>query len=189
MSDPKPICVDLDGTLIFEDVTLLALKIFVRRNPLNLLKALGWFLRGRAHLKKMLALNVDIDVGALNYNKKLLDFLKNKKQEGHRLFLATACDQRYAHKIANFIPIFDGVFASDGKINLRANAKANTLEIMFGRNFIYAGNSVDDVMVWSKSAECILVNPTKSALRGMRGRRYLLLKDCRDPQKPAPKEF
>ncbi|MDR2794390.1 MAG: hypothetical protein LBB12_01270 [Holosporaceae bacterium] len=177
MSNPNPICVDLDGTLISEDVTLLALKIFVWRNPLNLLKIFVWFLCGRAYLKKMLALNVDIDVSNLNYNKKLLNFLKNKKQEGHRLFLATACDRHYADKVVDFIPIFDGVFASDGKINLRADAKANALEIMFGRNFVYAGNSIDDVRVWSKSAECILVNPTKSALNGMRGRRYLLLQD------------
>ncbi|MDR2681557.1 MAG: hypothetical protein LBB29_00720 [Holosporaceae bacterium] len=177
MSDNlKPICVDLDGTLILEDVTLLALKIFGRKNPLNLLKIFWWFLQGRAHLKRMLALKVDIDVSRLSYNKKLLDFLEAKRKKGHRLFLATACDRLYADKIADFIPIFDGVFASDGKINLRANAKADTLAIIFGRNnFIYAGNSVDDVRVWDKSAECILVNPSKSALKGMKDRKYLLL--------------
>ncbi|GHU17560.1 hypothetical protein FACS189472_04630 [Alphaproteobacteria bacterium] len=169
------VCVDLDGTLISEDVTICALKIFVRHNPLNVFKVAWWFLHGRAYLKRELAVRIDLDVANLSYNKKLIDFLMKKKQNGYRLFLATACDRLYAEKIADFIQIFNGVFASDGQINLRAEAKANALVTMFGEgNFAYAGNSMDDVHVWSKSAECILVNPTKSVLKAMRNRKYLL---------------
>lgn len=175
MCNLKPICIDLDGTLIRYDVTTEAIKLFVRRNPLKLFKIFIWFLKGRAYLKKKLAINVDLDVSALQYNKIFLEFLIKKKKEGHKLFLATASDQLYANKIADCLKIFDGVFASDGVVNLRAEAKADTLVAIFGKDgFIYAGNSRDDVYVWDKSAECILVSPTKSALEKMNGREYIL---------------
>ncbi|GHU10693.1 hypothetical protein FACS189449_00630 [Alphaproteobacteria bacterium] len=172
---PVKLVVDLDGTLIAEDVTILALDKFVHNNPLNVFKVVWWFLHGRAHLKRKLAINVDLDVASLSYNKKLIDFLLNQKHEGCSLFLATACDRLYAEKVADFIQIFDDVFASDGKINLRAEAKANALVAIFGEgNFIYAGNSMDDVYVWNKSAKCILVNPTKSVFKVMKDRIYLI---------------
>jgi hypothetical protein len=172
----NPLCVDLDGTLILEDVTFLALKEFLRRNPLNTLKVLCWLLwNGRAFLKQKLALEIPIDVGTLNYNKKLLDFMLKRKNEGVSLFLATACDSVYAEKIADFLGIFDGVLASNGIVNLRASAKATALVALFGeKRFSYAGNSMDDVAVWDRCSECIVVNPSTSVLKTMENRECLL---------------
>jgi hydroxymethylpyrimidine pyrophosphatase-like HAD family hydrolase len=174
----KPICVDLDGTLIRNDITVEAIKIFIKRRFGNIFKTILWFLRGRAYLKKKLASKVDIDIDSLDYNQEFLSFIMEKRNEGHRIFLATACDHVYAYKIADHLQMFDGVFSSNGEINLRAESKANTLAAIFGdRGFIYAGNSKDDIHVWNKSAECILVNPTKSVLHAMKNKKYLLFKD------------
>ena len=171
-----PICVDLDGTLIFEDVTVYSVKKFLCGNPLNIFSAIFWIFRGTAYLKKQIAMRVDADVSRFTYNRKLLEFIKEKKAAGHRIFLATASDGIYANKVADFLEIFDGVFASDGKINLRAESKADTLVMLFGeKGFAYVGNSVQDVPVWMKSAESILVNPSKAALKMMKGREYYLL--------------
>jgi phosphoserine phosphatase len=173
----NPLCVDLDGTLILEDVTLLALKEFLRRNPLlNAPKAAHWLLcSGLAFLKQKLAMEIPIDVRMLSYNEKLLDFMLKRKSEGVRLFLATACDRVYAEKIADSLGIFDGVLASDGRTNLRASAKAMALATLFGeQRFSYAGNSMDDVAVWNRCSECIIVNPTPYVLKAMKNREYLL---------------
>ncbi|MDR0677386.1 MAG: hypothetical protein LBF57_01770 [Holosporaceae bacterium] len=173
----NPICIDLDGTLIKEDVTFEACKIFIKRNYFNIFIIFGWLIQGRAHLKHMLGKCVEIDVSSLTYNKTLLEYIIKKKREGHKIFLATACNQIYANKVASHLKLFDGIFASSDQINLRSKAKAKALSTIFGeKGFIYAGNSVDDLKVWKKSSECILVTPTKSALRGMRGRDYLLFK-------------
>jgi phosphoserine phosphatase len=175
MEKPTPICVDLDGTLIRNDVTIEAARVFVKRSFWNVFKIFFWFLRGRAYLKRKLALQVDLDVSLLEYNKKFLDYIISRKSRGHSIFLATACDSIYAEKIADCLKIFDGVFASNGKANLRAKAKAGALVEMFGeRGFIYAGNSKDDMYVWNKSASCILVNPPRSVLNCMKKRKYLL---------------
>jgi phosphoserine phosphatase len=175
MKEPKPLCVDLDGTLIAEDVTLVAADIFMRRGLGNLLRMFLWLLHGRAYLKRKLAEAVNLDVDSLSYNDRVLDLISRRKKKGCKIFLATACDAIYANMIADYLGVFDGVFASDGSANLRATAKASVLALAFGeKGFSYAGNSRDDVPVWDKSSECILVSPSKKALKKMQGRKYLL---------------
>ncbi|MDR1375389.1 MAG: hypothetical protein LBJ45_01065 [Holosporaceae bacterium] len=171
----KPICVDLDGTLVRNDVTMMALKMYIAKNILRIFKVFYWFLHGRAHLKHKLAKNVSLDASSLDYNRKFLDFIIGERKKGRRIFLATACNQNYAHEIADFLNIFDGVFASNEHVNLRAEAKAMALKAIFGQNgFVYAGNSKDDIKVWDSSAECILVAPQKTALKKMQGKKYVL---------------
>ncbi|MDR1334349.1 MAG: hypothetical protein LBJ71_03965 [Holosporaceae bacterium] len=172
-----PICVDLDGTLIDEDVTLKALEIYVKSDFSNIFRVILWLLRGRAYLKHQLAQFVRLDVSSLSYNDNLLKYIAKKKSDGCKIFLATACNRVYAEDIADHLGIFDGVFASSDCVNLRAEAKALALVMMFGENgFVYAGNSHDDVCVWGKSAECVVVSPSIGVLWRMRNRPYLLLK-------------
>ena len=171
-----PICVDLDGTLIYEDVTMVAMRSFIHQNWWNIFLIVLWFLRGRAYLKHCLAETVEIDPASLTYNQKLLDFLCAQMKSGARLILATACDQKYANVVAKYVGIFDTVIASNGIINLRAQAKAAALCQLFGeRNFVYIGNSFDDVFVWKHSRKSILVNPSKMALYFMSDKEYEVL--------------
>jgi len=170
----KPLCVDLDGTLIKDDVTLIAAKAYIKRNVFNAVKLLLWIMRGRAYFKYRLAKVVELDASSLNYREDLLEYIfKNKRNR--KIFLATACNEIYAQKVAEYLKIFDGVFASNDRVNLRADAKARALVQTFGEDgFMYAGNSKDDVKVWDKTSDCILVSPTKSALKKMQRRKYLL---------------
>jgi phosphoserine phosphatase len=174
----KPVCVDLDGTLINGDITLKAVKIFIKSNFLNIFNVIKWILFGRAYMKHKLAEVINPDVASLKYNNKLLNFIREKKNEGCKIFLATACNRVYANAIADHLGIFDGVFASTDRVNLRAKAKALALVTMFGeKGFVYIGNSHDDVYVWNKSAECVVVSPSIGVLWRMRNCRYLLFKD------------
>ena len=176
--DRLPVCVDLDGTLISEDVTLWSIKNYVLKNPFNFFKAFFWLLSGRANVKRQIALRIEseFDASEFTYNKKLLTFIAEKKSEGHKIFLATASDEILANKVADFLNIFDGIFASNPAVNLRAEAKADALATIFGeKGFIYAGNSIYDVPVWRRSAESILVNPTPDALKMMKDQEYILM--------------
>ena len=167
--------VDLDGTLIHDDVTWLACRKFLRQNWWNIFFVILWLLRGRAYCKYRLAKEIEIDPRKLNYNKKLLEFLSEKKAEGHEIFLATGCSEIYAKKIIDRFDLFDGFFASNDSTNLIGDVKSKKLVEKFGeKNFIYIGNSSSDVAVWKKSAEAILVTPTSGALKKMRGKKYFL---------------
>lgn len=171
-----PICVDLDGTLIKNDLTLWSMETFVRKNVFNIFK-LAFFVISKswAYAKKVVAQEIDLDMSVLEYNKKFVNFLTEKRCFGTPLFLATASDEIYANQVADDLGIFDGVFASNGDVNLAAETKAKTLCAIFGeKGFIYAGNSKDDLKVWEKSCGAILVTPTKAALDGMKGKNYQL---------------
>lgn len=170
-----PICVDLDGTLIRNDVTFWSVGKFIKKNFWNIFKVAFYFFVNRAYMKRIVAKEIELDTSALDYNKEFLDFLIEKRHAGVPLFLATASDEIYAKKIADELGIFDGVFASNGEVSLASEAKSRTLCTIFGEGgFTYAGNSKDDLAVWERSGGCILVSPSKEAVDGMRGKEYLL---------------
>lgn len=159
LDKPLPLCVDLDGTLLRTDVTQESLLLILLKKPHFIFKILWWFIQGRAVLKQRLADYVVPVPSKLPLNYIFLEYLEEEKQKGVSLYLVTAADQAPAQAIANYLGLFDEVFASDGHTNLRHEAKGNFLVHRFGeKGFIYAGNSHDDLMVWRYAAKAIAVN-------------------------------
>ena len=154
-----PLCVDLDGTLIKTDLVWESLVRLLKRNPFYLLVIPFWWTRGRAVLKRELATRVHLDPSALPYNGPFLAFLRQARQKGRRLVLVTASDTLLARPVAEHLGLFDEVLASDGKLNLRGQAKCDLLTARFGpRGFDYAANSTVDLPVWESAAESVVVD-------------------------------
>lgn len=152
-----PLCVDLDGTLINADVTQRMSWKFLCHFPQKIFHFLGWFMVGRAYVKSQLSSFVDLDITTLPYNAKLIDYIK--MYPSTEVYLVTAADQSIAERIADHLGIFKDTFASDGRVNLRAQAKAQKLVSLFGeRGFCYVGNSPDDLYVWAHAGLAIPVN-------------------------------
>src|SRR3974390_340423 len=117
--NPVPLCVDLDGTLIQTDLLWESLAQLLRRNPLRIFSVLFWWsIRGRAFLKKQLAARVTINPADLPFNEPFLAFLREQKNAGRRLILATASDREMALPVAGYTRLFDEVLACDGRTNL-----------------------------------------------------------------------
>jgi 4-hydroxybenzoate polyprenyltransferase len=168
-----PLCVDLDGTLLKSDMLMETLAGVLRRHPLLALAVPFWLLRGRAALKSELARRAEIDVTHLPYDRELLKELQRQRSEGRRIYLATASDELVARKIADHLGIFDGVIASDGRNNVKGEAKARVLVERFGeKGFDYAGEDRHDVPVWKRAREPLVVKresrPLRALLRGIR---------------------
>lgn len=158
-----PLAVDLDGTLIRSDMMWESLARLLREKPLAALAVPAWLLRGRAFLKQQLAKHVSVDATTLPYTKDFLDWLREEKTAGRKLVLATASDLRMAEPVAKHIGLFEEILASDGKINLRDNAKLAALTKKYGeRGFDYAGNSSVDLDVWKGSHAAVVVNGSMS---------------------------
>lgn len=170
----RVICVDLDGTLIKNDLTEDSVREFVRKDFSNIFKLIGWFFKGVQYIKYKVAEEIEIDPASLPYNFKLLSYLTQKKSEGSEIFLATGSTEKYAKQIAGYLQIFDGVFSSDAYVNLVGKRKADELSRMFYQGFAYAGNSVDDIPVWQKCKKKILVNPNEKVLRAFQLTQYSL---------------
>ena len=155
-----PLCVDLDGTLIRSDVLLESLLLLMKRNPLYLVLAAVWLLRGgKARLKAEIAARVELNPAALPYNKDLLAWLKSERGTGRELWLCTAVNVRLAEKVAGHLGLFDGVIASDAHTNLPGQRKAQQLVERFGHGaFDYCGNEWRDLAIWRCARGAIIVN-------------------------------
>ena len=165
----KPLIVDLDGSLIRNDLLIDSLLFFIFKRPLNIFKALGYLLKGKANLKYQLAKKVEIDVKSLPYNEQALKVIKKVKSDGRKVILATASNEKYALQISNHLGIFDDVLASNEYVNLRSKNKADKLVEEFGENgFDYIGNSQDDLAVWSESSLSYIVEPGFYLLRKLK---------------------
>jgi len=160
-----PLVVDLDGTLIRTDMLHeSALRLF-RDDPLGALCIPFWLRRGKAALKRQLALRTQVDAASLPYHGDLLQWLQEQHRNGRQLILCTASDQSLAHTIAAHCGFFSEVMASDGQVNLAGRRKAQALVQRFGRGgFDYVGNSQADIAVWSEARCAIVVGASEALL-------------------------
>jgi 4-hydroxybenzoate polyprenyltransferase/phosphoserine phosphatase len=163
-TNQSPLFVDLDGTLIASDLLLECLLLRAKHRPLDLLKVPFWLVRGRAYLKARLA-DDRLDVTQLPYRKELCEHLASERAKGRPIYLATAADDRLASKVAEHLGLFDGVLASDGEKNLKSVRKLDAIRKIAKAGFAYAGNSRDDLVIWTKAESAILVNAPRAVAR------------------------
>mgnify|MGYP001225630775 CR=1 FL=1 len=161
-----PLAVDLDGTLIATDLLWEGLFLLLRKNPLLLLMVPIWAFQGPARLKLEIAKRVDIDPAALPYREALVERLRQEKQGGRVIVLATGTPRKFADAIAKHLGCFDAVLATDGLENFTSATKRKALVAAYGDGgFDYAGNSRHDLKVFDAAREAIVVAPDRSAAR------------------------
>jgi phosphoserine phosphatase len=156
-----PLVLDLDGTLIAGDLLYKSFFSILRRNPLIVFSCAAWLLKGRAALKRQLALRNRIDWNRLALHQDVLALARREKAAGRTIVLATAADAVLAGQLASRLGFIDQLYASDGERNLKGATKAEMLSVKFPAGFIYAGDSKADLAVWARAAGIILVNPRK----------------------------
>lgn len=156
----RPLCVDLDGTLVKSDTFFESFMLLVRVQPLSAVRAPIWLLRGKAALKREVTSRVALDVGRLPYNQGLLTHLREEKARGRRIYLATGADGELANRVAHHLELFDGVLGSDGATNLTGAHKLEALRRQFGNDgYDYIGNSHADVEILHHAHTAMVANP------------------------------
>jgi 4-hydroxybenzoate polyprenyltransferase len=155
-----PLVIDLDGTILRSDLLVESALAHVRSHPDEAFHPLYWLSRGKAYLKERLAESNDIDAARLPYNEPLIDFIREARDDGREIVLATASHRIYAEQIADYLDVFDRVLATEGSTNLSAGTKRDALVAEFGEGgFDYAGNSRDDLQIWAVARHAYLVDP------------------------------
>lgn len=157
MPDARTLVVDLDGTLIATDLLHETFWSAVARSPWAVGAALAGLAKGRAALKAALVERGEIDVAALPYRQETIDYIEDWRAKGGRTALVTASDERLAEKVAGHLGLFDEVHGSDGRTNLKGEAKARFLTDRFASEFVYMGDSHADVPVWRASSGAVTV--------------------------------
>jgi hypothetical protein len=113
-----PLVLDLDGTLIAGDLLYKSFFSILRKNPLIVLGCATWLIRGRAALKRQLAMRNRIDWDRIKLHRDVVALAIREKAAGREVVLATAADAVLAGRFASRLPFIDRVYASDGERNL-----------------------------------------------------------------------
>lgn len=157
--------VDLDGTLLRSDMLFESFWSSFGgdwRTPFISVAALTG---GRASLKRHLSMSSVVEAKTLPYDHGVIEFVQDWRRSGGRTALVTASDHEFAKAISTHLGIFDEVYGSDGKLNLKGEHKGQFLEGRFGpKGFAYMGDSKADLPVWKRAAKAITVNAS-AALR------------------------
>lgn len=176
----RPLCVDLDGTLVKSDTLVDSLLVLLRTDPAKIFKLPGALARGKASFKAFVSRSVSVDTAHLPYNNSLLQYLRLEFAHGRIIHLTTGADSRLANRISDDLGIFSEVFASDGATNLTGTNKLEKLRARLQcADFDYIGNETTDLPLLGHAIEPMVANPSlglrlRLKTRGIRPARVFL---------------
>ena len=155
-----PLVVDLDGTLILSDILVESAFELLGRKPYLIFILIGvLFSKGKAGLKSFLAARSEINVVDLPYNQEVISIIRQARNDGRSVYLASASHEKHVSAIADHLGLFDGWYATDGKTNLAGSRKRDILVGRFGEGgFDYIGNASVDLKIWADAHNSIGIN-------------------------------
>jgi 4-hydroxybenzoate polyprenyltransferase/phosphoserine phosphatase len=142
-----PLVLDLDGTLIQTDLLAETTLLYLKRAPWRVFWLLAWLAKGKAHLKRRLALAAPPDLLLLPARASVVAFAEAESRL-RPVYLATASDADLAAPMAQRFAFLSGVMGSDGHANLKGAQKAQALKARFPGGFDYVGDSGADLAIW-----------------------------------------
>lgn len=160
---PRPLVVDLDGTLTPTDTLIESLISILKHNPLEIFRLLYWLVSQRciANFKHRVAVQGRFTAPRVPFREDLVAWLGSEKQLGRTIVLATAAHESIAQAVADKIGLFDAVLSSTPQVNLKGKAKLEAIRARFGNDFTYAGDSRADLPIWKAASASVLVGVSR----------------------------
>jgi len=160
MEDNKILFVDLDGTLIKEDLSDLAFIHSIKNYPFKTLFYLFIFLfKGRPYLKEKISKNFRVPFSNLTFNKAALDFVKEEKNKHTVVYLISGSHQILLDQMDKFFNIFYESFGTRGSFNMVGSNKVKFIkENLKINDFDYLGNSHKDLPIWKHTKIALHTN-------------------------------
>lgn len=167
MKKLNPLVIDVDGTLIRNDLTHELLLLGVLMYPLKVFTFLLLFLRSKAELKTELVklVGAKLDPAHLPFTPEVIARAKHHKSKGGDVVLCSGSEQTLIKKIASHLGWIDNAYGSTAQRNLTNHTKAKFLSEEYPDGFTYIGNSSHDYSVWAKASEGLAVNAPNRAQR------------------------
>ena len=163
MDENRILFVDLDGTLIKEDLSNLAFQHSLRNYPFRTLFYLLVFLfKGKPYLKYKVSKNFEIPFENLNYNKAAFDFIREVKNRHRVVYLISGSHQILVDKMGKYLNIFFESFGTKDNFNMVGSNKVQFIkENLRINDFDYLGNSHKDLPIWKYTKRAIYTNASQ----------------------------
>ena len=124
MDDNKILFVDLDGTLIKEDLSNLAFSHSLKNYPLKTLFYLLVFLfKGKPYLKDKISKNFEVPFENLTYNKAAFDFIREVKNRHRVVYLISGSHQILVDQMGKYLNIVFESFETMDNFNMVGSNK------------------------------------------------------------------
>jgi len=167
MNENKTLFVDLDGTLIKEDLSDLAFLHCLKKFPIRTLFYLFVFLfRGKSYLKNKISKNFDVPFKNLTFNKAAFDFIKEQKNRYRVVYLISGSHQLLVDQMSRHLNIFFESFGTRDNFNMVGHNKVKFIkENLNIHDFDYLGNSYKDIPIWKYTKKAIHTNSSQQLIR------------------------
>ena len=167
MDDNKILFVDLDGTLIQEDLSDLAFSHSLKNSPFKtLLYLLVFLFKGKPYLKYKISKNFKIPFENLTFNKAAFEFIREVKNRHRAVYLISGSHQELVDQIAKYLNIFFESFGTRSNFNMVGYNKVQFIkEDLKIIDFDYFGNSHKDLPIWKYTKRAIHTNASKKLIK------------------------
>ena len=174
MDDNKILFVDLDGTLIKEDLSNLAFSHSLKNYPFKTLFYLLVFLfKGKPYLKDKISKNFDIPFENLTYNKAAFDFIREVKNRHRVVYLISGSHQILVDQMGKYLNIFFESFGTRDNFNMVGTNKVRFIkENLQIHDFDYFGNSYKDLPIWKYTNRAIHTNASRELIKNIKSQDY-----------------
>ena len=160
MDENRILFVDLDGTLIKEDLSNLAFVNCLKKNPIKLTFYLFVFIfKGKSYLKKKISKNFVVPINELTFNKSALKYIRDVKNRHRVVYLISGSHQILVDQIDQHLRIFFESFGTKNNYNMVGNNKVKFINQKLNiLEFDYFGNSKKDLPIWQHCKKIIYTN-------------------------------
>jgi phosphoserine phosphatase len=167
MESNKILFVDLDGTLIKEDLSNLAFSYSLKNFPIKTLFYLFVFLfRGKPYLKDKISKYYNVPFNNLTFNKAAFDFIREQKNRHRVVYLISGSHQILVDQMGRHLNIFFESFGTEGNFNMVGYNKVQFIrENLKIFDFDYFGNSHKDLPIWKYTKRAIHTNASKKLIK------------------------
>ena len=167
MNDHRVLFVDLDGTLIKEDLSDLAFSHSLKNFPIRTLFYLFIFLfRGKPYLKDKISTNFTIPFKNLTFNKTAFDFIREQKNRHRAVYLISGSHQTLVDQMDRYLNIFFESFGTRDNFNMVGHNKVRFIkENLKIHDFDYLGNSNKDLPIWKYTKLALHTNASQKLIK------------------------
>ncbi|MAV82461.1 MAG: hypothetical protein CMI90_03225 [Pelagibacteraceae bacterium] len=167
MSREIPLFVDLDGTIIREDIGNIALREKINKNIFSIFVIIfKFFVYGIPGAKYYVSKNYAINLDNLTFNKACLNFINEEKLKGRKIYLISGSHIILINQFKNKLFNFNDFYGTHNNFNMISNNKVKYIRKQLHiKEFDYIGNSNQDLAVWKNSNKIIYTNTSDDLVK------------------------